>query len=117
MCSRTFFFIQGLTAATRYNTDSSFDLRSLSGWICTTDKNDFILTNNPGPDFYVFITWAVWPGNKVFRRDVMSCISAVKKNKVSKIELVLVNLDMQSMWGKDNLKKVEFTRTAMNVRY
>lgn len=110
-------FIQRLTPSKEYNTDSTFDLKSINSWICTTDNKDFIVNNNVDPDFYVFITWAVWPGKKIFQRDIMSCISSAKNNKESKIELVLVNLDMQTIWGEDNLKKVEFTRTSMNVRY
>ena len=107
-------FIQNLDPFKQYKMDTSLDLRSMIDFLNTTHNEPFH-ADSDGSDFYVFVTWAVWPGKKVFKRDIMSCISAVRKNKNSRICLLLVNVDMQSAWGEDNLKRVEFTTTSMRV--
>jgi hypothetical protein len=80
-------FIQGLSPFKQYNADSAFDLKSLKSWICTIEKKDLVL-NKSDPDFYVFVTWAVWPGKKIFQRDIMSCISAIKNNTSVKLSVI-----------------------------
>lgn len=109
------FFLRDLgTAGKEYKpVNNGIDLEKFKRWIIPYKQPLF---SDIDVEYTVFITWAIWPGRKVFQRDVQSCISSVRENKKSRIELILVNLDMQQDWGEENLKKVEFTRTSINLR-
>jgi hypothetical protein len=109
------FFIEGLDAKKYYNKSNDFPLDSIKKWVRTMDFKNIELMDQC--DFYVFITWAIWTGHKVFERDIQTCIQSAQKNNKAKIHVTLLNLDMQEQWGKENLEKVSFTKTAMNVRY
>lgn len=109
-------FIQRLSRLQEYKlTDGTFNLKDLKNWILF--YGDGHLKPDDSVDYFVFVTWAIWSGKKVFSRDVMSCISAAKNNKSAKMDIILINLDMQSEWDAENLKKVRFTKTSMSVLY
>jgi hypothetical protein len=110
------FFIQNLSAFKEYKpVENSFKLKDIQKWLLKPDGTSFIVDNDA--DFTVFIFWAVWTGKKIFLRDILSCIDAANNNKDTKIDMVLINMDKQFVWGEKNLKRVKFTKTSMQLLY
>lgn len=109
-------FIQRLSASRQYEQAAdAFNLNNIKDWIQVYDRKGWKIDDKA--DYFVFVTWAIWPGKKVFNRDIMSCISAARNNRNAKIDIVLINLDLQSEWGEENLKKVKFTKNSMAILY
>lgn len=109
-------FIKDLRSDKQYLISNSLFLDSLHQWVYTEEGKDVDL-KEINVDFYIVIFWAVWPGEKVFQRDIMGTINAFKDNTNAKIKLILINLDKQDIWGKENLSKVRFTKKEMNVSF
>jgi hypothetical protein len=110
-------FIQSLVPANNYSYITDQNRDSIYSWFKNRGKDNSYTDKQDDFDFQIFITWAIWPGEKVFRRDIQQCIDAAKNNKNAKIQLVLLNLDKQADWGKENLKKVRFTKQSMSIIY
>jgi hypothetical protein len=111
-------FIKALRADKEYPIIAGLIVDSLQQWLTTVEQKDAILTDDiVNADFYVVVFWAVWAGEKVFQRDIVSTVNAAKENQQAKIKLALVNLDKQASWGEENLKKVSFTKKGMNILY
>lgn len=110
------FFLQKLDLNTRYERVDDLTLDTLANWLQKMDGSK-LKVQQGGADFYVFLTWAMWQGDKIFEKDIKSSIEAAQKNNNAKLQLYLVNLDKQRSWGEANLKKVHFTKTSMNVMY
>jgi hypothetical protein len=110
-------FIESLKPSNNYSYVEDHNADSIYNWFHNTQADNPYTGKQDDFDFYVFITWAIWPGEKVFRRDIQPCINAAKNSRNAKMKVVLLNLDKQADWGKENLKKVKFTKQSMFVIY
>lgn len=68
-------------------------------------------------DFTVILFWSIWSGQKVFKRDILSCYRNAVENKQVLIRVILINTDLQAEWGAENLSKVRFTKWGMELFY
>lgn len=93
----------------------SLVLDSITNRLLLPDGSRFQYRRADSVDFVAVITWAKWIGKKVLDRDVGSCLQAVADNKQAVFDVIIVNLDKQAIWGRENLEKVKMTRTSMEI--
>lgn len=99
---------------TTFDSNSNFQLKLIPKLI-DLNGNQFQLDMKEEKDYVVFISWSNWEGEKTFNRNVATCLKAIKNNQRAKFHVVLVNLDKQEVWGKDNLARVKMKRTRVEI--
>lgn len=94
----------------------SLVLDSITARLLLPDGTRFEYRRPDSVDFVAVITWVKWIGKRILKRDVTSVLHALTENKQVTFDLIMVNLDLQELWGAENLSKVKLTKTAVEFK-
>lgn len=109
-------FLRTINKNNRYNYHNSLHLDSFSTSWLSPNGLPFNYKQSDSADFVVVLTWSKWAGRRMIKRDVRSCLEAIQANTQTHIQVVLLNMDKQQLWGKENNSKVTFTKNTVAVR-
>lgn len=98
-----FEFIPNLKIGNNYNKPDSLNLQG--EWKQLRDLNGNILKEPKKADFYVLIYWTVYSG-KLNKDHVKIWEKLANENKQCSIEVIKVNMDVQSWWQQDEKEKI-----------
>ena len=100
-------FLSYLDKQTTYLTGDEWTLHSFYGLLQSLDCQPLSPVTPADADFYVFFTTAKFAGRKLQQKKTVVWMDSLQHNHSVKVETVLVNMDFQKCWTKEQLEALE----------
>lgn len=99
-------FLSYLDKQTTYLTGDEWTLNSFYALLQSLDCKAVAPTHQSDVDFYVFFTTAKFAGRKLQQKKTVVWMDSLQQNHSVKVETILVNMDFQKCWSKEQLEAV-----------
>lgn len=91
-------FLSNLDPHLQYPVSSEFMLDSFALMLNEPDCGKSFVLQKDSSDYYIFMTWAIWTGRKIYDEETQVWIKHLSSNQKGRFRIYLINLDLQECW-------------------
>jgi|RhiMetdeSRZDD1v2_1073273.scaffolds.fasta_scaffold01087_10 hypothetical protein len=106
-------FLKNLNKQEKFKRSDSAVIDSVSKTWLLPNGEPFVYRRSDTADYTVVIKWCRWMGKKLLKQQVVQGLQAMQQNTGVRFAVILLNMDIQKLWGEDKLATIKTTKTSI----
>ena len=106
-------FLKNLNKHEKFKRYDSVMIDSVSKTWLLPDGEPYVYRRSDTADYTVVIKWCRWMGKKLIKQQVVQGLQAMQQNTGVRFAVILLNMDIQKLWGEDKLATIKATKTSI----